>query len=134
MFRWSKIPEETKPKIIADICDDRLYTFIVQDGNFKKITRKRALRLVNSGRMPITTNAHREPWGHGAGSSWVGCYVYKDIFKKLIDNNVPCTLMHKVKNEWSPEIDTVVCFMTGDTLDVFLVHPKDLIEWTSSDV
>ena len=41
--------------------------------------------------------------------------------------------MHKVKNNWAPEIDTVVCFMTGDTLDVFLVHPKDLTEWDPNE-
>ena len=135
MFRWSKIPEKDCPKIISDISDDKLYTFIVQNWKFEKVDRK----ILKDGSIfkisdaaPNAAHAGKIKAVWPARKSGEGFYHYLS-FKNFIDNNVPCTLMHKVKNEWAPEVDTVVCFMTGDTLDVFLVHPYDLKIWDPNE-
>ena len=128
MYRFLKIPKEHLPEIISDISDDKLYTLIIQDRTSRKIKRKTKELLCET----LAINA---AFSGGARFAWEGYYTHgSESFKNIIDKNIPCTLMHKVKNEWAPEVDTIVCFMTGDTLDVFLVHPKDLTEWDPNEV
>lgn len=126
MYRWSKIPEEDCPEIISDISNDKFYTLKVQDWTGKKIKRKAVTVAVP---LPGAASARSL-----RGVAWEGYYFHdSQVFKNIIDKNIPCVLMHKVKNNWAPTIDTVVCFITGDTLDVFLVHPADLIKWDPNE-
>ena len=135
MLRLSKFPEEYRPEIISDISDDKLYTLVVQTLYFMKIGRlslnvntsdaANARRVIEN--LPISIRLKLPD------DIWEGHYSYFKTYKNIIDKNIPCVLMHKVKNKLCPEIDTVVCFMTGNTQDVFLVHPKDLIEWNPDE-
>ena len=140
MYRWSKLTEKYRPEIISDIADDKLYTFIVQDYAFKKLKRKNYVLadFISNKAVPASTLipiVGECTNNYALNIAWEGhSWDKRHFFGKVVEKNIPCVLMHKVKNIWCPEIDTVVCFMTGDTLDIFLVHPKDLIEWDPNDV
>ena len=131
MYLISEIPEEHRPEIILDISDNNLYTLIVQDHLFKKINRKYVFRYAP---VPAATVAADEKFISSIEAAYKGYYFCdKSLFKNIIDKNIPCILMHKVKNKWASEIDTIVLFLTGECNDIFLIHPKDLTEWDPNE-
>ena len=116
MWHLSKIREDYRPEIVSsDVSDDKFYTF-----------KNHKIAFAFRARVNISVDAY-----DATDDGWNGDYWNdpESAFRKMIENNFPCVIMYKVKNFWAPKIDTVVCFMTGDLDDVFLVHPKDLIEW-----
>lgn len=157
MYRWSKLPEEVRPEIIFDVTDHGFLTLIVRNSYKHSLhcTRKFlidaaarrkdcfeseivAINVRNVSRRGVYED-NRASRGFGAADIVVAaqaleCDCTSSAFKNIIYNNVACTVMHKVKNSWAPEVDTVVVFMTGNFDDVFLVHPKDLTEWNLDEV
>lgn len=146
MYRMSKIPQEYYPEIISDISGVELYTLVIQDFNFKKVKRKdissiKKVRLSATNAAKCAVDAadaralvDKTRRSTGTGRAWEGHYFNKEFFRKIIDENIPCFLMHKVKNEFAPGVDTVVCFMAGECNDIFLVHAEDLTEWEPNEV
>ena len=134
MFRWSKIPEIIRPEIISDISDDKFYTLVVQDYTMTKFKRSDAGNKCLGHGIYLPELAWTSIRPFFIADAWEGYYFEKsDLFRKVIDNNIPCILMHKINNKISSEVDTIVCFMTGDMRDVFLVHPRDLTKWDPDD-
>lgn len=142
MFRWSKIPEKDRPEIISDISNDRFYTLVLQDASFRKVNRKDididvpvSTHYASDALYKYSYNDklnYSDKLSHEVDDAWEGD-IYCPSFKNIIDKNIPCVLMHQVENHWCPEINMIVCFMTGECSDVFVVHPKDLTEWDSNE-
>lgn len=129
MLRWSKIPETYRPEIISDISDDMFYALVVQDWDFRKIKRSDYNAVaMNTGKDLDSFSSKNHYVNVLIDKCWEGNCGFRS-FIKLVQKNVPYTLMHKAKSEIFSDDYVIVCFMTGECNDVFLIHEKDLTEW-----